>query len=109
VSDVHLIESDPWTAIVFLFHDHDWEEQLLLHCLKQPRFYLGAMGGQTAHAGRVSALQEAGVDDEAIASIKAPIGLFHSSRNPDTLAVSVLAEIMKAHGEIEAVRLSGTA
>ncbi len=109
VSDVHLIESDPWTAIVFLFHDHDWEEQLLAHCLKQPRFYLGAMGGRTAHAGRIAALQEGGVDGEAIASIKAPIGLFHSSRNPDTLAVSVLAEIMKAHGEIEAARLCGTA
>ena len=33
----------------------------------------------------------------AIATIRAPIGLFHSSRDPDTLALSTLAEIVRAY------------
>ncbi|GAB5488290.1 MAG: XdhC family protein [Parasphingorhabdus sp.] len=90
------IDSDPWTAIVFLFHDHDWEGALMAHALSQPHFYFGAMGGRIAHDARQKELQSRGVDAEVIRSIRAPIGLFHSSRDPDSLALSTLAEITKA-------------
>lgn len=93
------INSDPWTAIVFLFHDHDWEGALMAHALSQPHFYFGAMGGRLAHDTRQKELQSRGVDADAIQSIRAPIGLFHSSRDPDSLALSTLAEITKAFHE----------
>lgn len=89
------IDSDPWTAIVFLFHDHDWEGALMAHALSQPHFYFGAMGGRIAHDARQKELQSRGVDVAALQSIRAPIGLFHSSRDPDSLALSTLAEITK--------------
>lgn len=95
--DTHLLASDPWTAIVFLFHDHDWEVQLMARALELPHFYLGAMGSRKAHAVRSEALARAGVSAEAIAAIKAPLGLFHSSRDPETLALSTLAEIVQAY------------
>ena len=85
-SDTHLLASDPWTAIVFLFHDHDWEVQLMASALALPHCYIGAMGSRRAHAARCAALASAGVSAEAIALIKAPLGLFHSSRDPETLA-----------------------
>lgn len=93
------IVSDPWTAIVFLFHDHDWEGALMAHALSQPHFYFGAMGGRRAHDARTQELRSRGVSEEAIQSIRAPIGLFHSSRDPDTLSLSTLAEITKAFHE----------
>lgn len=93
-SDVHLLSSDAWTAIVFLFHDHDWELALMRHALSLPHFYLGAMGGRRAHMERCNALRASGVAEQAIASICAPIGLFHSSRNPQTLALSTLAQVV---------------
>lgn len=96
-SDTHLLESDPWTAIAFLFHDHDWESALLHRALALPHFYVGAMGGRRAHAARCAALSALGVSEAAIATIRAPIGLFHSSRDPDTLALSTLAEIVRAY------------
>ena len=96
-TDTHLLRSDPWTAIVFLFHDHDWEVALLRRAFELPHFYIGAMGGRRAHAVRCEALRAAGVPASAIATLHAPIGLFHSSRDPDTLALSTLAEIVQTY------------
>lgn len=96
-SDTHVLESDPWTAFVFLFHDHDWEVQLMARALELPHFYLGAMGSRKAHAARCEALVAAGAGSDAVASINAPIGLFHSSRDPETLALSALGEIVQAY------------
>lgn len=96
-TDTALLTSDPWTAIAFLFHDHDWELALLQRALELPHFYLGAMGGRRAHAARLEALRTAGVAEQQLAAIHAPIGLFHSSRDPETLALSALAEIVRAY------------
>lgn len=100
-ADVAALDSDQWTAIIFLFHDHDWETALMVKALGQPHFYLGAMGGRKAHAVRVAALGHAGISDKQIASIHAPIGLFHSSRDPDTLALSALGQVIQAYHETD--------
>lgn len=91
--DVSRLSADPWTAIVFMFHDHDWEGHLIRHALNLPHFYIGAMGGKKAHALRMQTLAALGATSDQIGSIHAPIGLFHSSRDPDTLALSVVAEV----------------
>jgi len=97
IDDTGALHSDPWTAITFLFHDHDWEIDLMERALQLPHFYLGAMGGRRAHAFRCAALGERGVSDAKLNSIRAPIGLFHSSRDPQTLALSTLAEVIRAY------------
>ncbi len=96
-SQTNLLISDPWTAFVFLFHDHDWEIELIARALDLPHFYLGAMGGRKAHAMRSAALQERGVSEVQLQTIHAPIGLFHSSRDPRTLALSTLAQVIRAY------------
>ena len=96
-TDLHLLSSDRWTAIVFLFHDHDWEIALMERALELPHFYLGAMGGRQAHIMRSKALRELGVTEDEISRINAPIGLFHSSRDPQTLALSALGQIVQAY------------
>lgn len=96
-SQTDLLSSDPWTATIFLFHDHDWEIELMERALSQPHFYLGAMGGRRAHDFRTEALLARGVSENAIASIHAPIGLFHSSRDPHTLALSTLGEVIRTY------------
>jgi xanthine dehydrogenase accessory factor len=96
-TDTAALRSDPWTAIAFLFHDHDWELALLQRALALPHCYLGAMGGRRAHAARLAALAAAGVAPDRLATIHAPIGLFHSSRDPETLALSALADIVRTY------------
>lgn len=100
-SQTQLLTSDPWTALVFLFHDHDWEVPLMEHAFSLPHFYLGAMGGRTAHSHRCEALSARGIDDARLQEMRAPIGLFHSSRDPQTLALSALAEIIRTYHDTD--------
>ncbi len=88
---------DPWTAAIFLFHDHNWDHHLLAQTLDGPCFFVGAMGSHNTHAVRSEALRALGVSDTKITSIAAPIGLIPSMRDPETLAVSVLAQVIERY------------
>jgi len=96
-ADTAALTADRWTAIIFLFHDHDWEIALMAHAMAQPHFYLGAMGGRKAHTFRTEALGKMGCSQASINAVHAPIGLFHSSRDPDTLALSTLAQVIECY------------
>jgi xanthine dehydrogenase accessory factor len=95
------ITADRWTAIVLLFHDHEWEQALLGWALKSPAFYVGAQGGQQARESRLADLRGAGLSDDKLRRIKSPIGLIKHARDAPTLALSVLAEVI---AEYEALR-----
>ena len=88
---------DSHTAFVMMFHDHDWETELLIEALKSQAFYIGALGGRKTHASRCKALAKAGVLENEIVRIRGPIGLVSSVRNASYLAVSVLAEIIDVY------------
>ena len=85
---------DGRTAIVLFFHDHDREPPLLAGALATPAIYVGAQGSRRADAARREALRAMGVGEAALARLRGPIGLVPSARDPRTLAVSVLAEVM---------------
>lgn len=95
-----ILPTDPWTAIAFVFHDHDWEMQFLIDALAGPAFYVGAMGGRMAQARRVATLEQAGVTAGNIARLRSPIGLIPSSRDPQVLALSALSEIVRDFGRL---------
>lgn len=88
------IATDPWCAILFLFHGRDWEEFLLPQALALPAFYHGAIGSRRTHAARVAALEAAGVPAARIANLRGHIGLIPATRDPATLALSILGEIV---------------
>ena len=96
--DTASLTADRWTAIAFVFHDHDWEAALIAAALGTDAFYIGAMGSRAAHGHRVAALSGLGVAPERVAALHAPIGLIPSSRDPQVLALSVLAEIVRDYG-----------
>jgi xanthine dehydrogenase accessory factor len=92
--------SDPWTAIVLFFHDHDWDPPLLAHALAVPALLVGAMGSHATHQRRLSALRSIGVPEETCARIVSPLGLILSARDPALLALSTLAQIADAYARI---------
>lgn len=98
------IEVDRWTAIVLLFHDHEWEQALLEWALETPAFHIGAQGGAEARGRRLESLARAGAGEAARARISSPIGLIPRSREPGVLGLSVLAQIV---GEYEALHPHG--
>jgi xanthine dehydrogenase accessory factor len=96
---------DSWTAIVCLFHDHEWETNLLAQALGRNSLYVGAMGSRITHARRCEALRTVGMEEAAIDRIRAPIGIIPSSRDPETLALSVLTEVVAAYNATNPNRL----
>lgn len=91
------VEGDPWTAVVFLFHDHDWEESLLPFALEMRAFYYGAIGSKRTHELRLENLVRQGVDDALIEKLQGRIGLIPATRDPALLALSVLAEVAASY------------
>lgn len=85
--------ADAWTAIVLLFHDHEWELALLEEALAGEAFYIGAQGGALARAARLEELRRRDIDEAQLARIRSPIGSTRGSRTPRALALSALAEI----------------
>lgn len=97
---VGALEADLWTAVVLLFHSHEWETALLKAALATPAFWIGAMGSRTTHAARVEALVDDGVAQAELKRVRGPIGLIPATRDPATLALSALAEIAGAYQQI---------
>lgn len=88
------VTADYRTAIVLFFHDHDWEPPLLAGALETEAFYIGAQGSQRARDARMVELEAMGIAEDRLSRLTGPIGLIPSARDPGTLAVSVLAEIL---------------
>ena len=96
------IEADPWTAIAIMFHDHDWEPVLIEEALATEAFWIGAMGSGRTAADRRSELIRRGLGTSQIERVRGPIGTIPSARNPATIALSALTEIVASLDGIEA-------
>jgi xanthine dehydrogenase accessory factor len=84
---------DASTAIAVLTHDPKIDDPALLIALRSPAFYVGALGSRATHIKRVERLREAGLTDEELARLRAPIGLDLGGRTPEEIALAILAEI----------------
>ncbi|MGO4385940.1 XdhC family protein [Microvirga sp. 2YAF29] len=97
------LATDPWSAVVFLFHDHAWEPALMAQALSQPAFFIGAMGSRRTHAQRMEKLRERGVPEASLSRIVAPLGLIPSARDPFTLGLSALAQVVEGYRQQTAI------
>ncbi len=91
---------DAGTAVAVLSHDLKIDVPAIRAALASPAFYVGALGSRTTHRKRVAALEEAGLSGEEIARIHAPIGLDIGSREPQEIALSILAQIVEVRRKI---------
>lgn len=83
---------DPYTAVVLLYHDVDYELPILRAALDRMPFYIGALGSSKTHSKRLEALQAGGYGEDVANRIHAPIGLV-KAKDAQTLGLSILAEI----------------
>jgi xanthine dehydrogenase accessory factor len=102
------LQGDPWTAIVFLFHDRDWEEYLLPQALGWEAFYHGAVGSPRTQAVRRQALIAAGVAADQLTRLRETVGLIPSTRDPAALALSILAELVSEYRALVPQAASGS-
>ena len=92
LAEMNLNES---TYVVTLTHDEKPDTPALIRALEHPVGYVGALGSRRTHAKRMSALRAAGVTDQQIARIHAPIGLDLGGRSPEEIALAIIAEIVQ--------------
>jgi xanthine dehydrogenase accessory factor len=81
-------------AVCVLTHDAKFDVPAIVAALATDVGYLGVMGSRRTHADRVERLREAGVTDEQLDRLMAPIGLDIGARTPEEAAVSICAEII---------------
>jgi xanthine dehydrogenase accessory factor len=89
------LEVDAGTAIAVLSHDPKIDIPAVQGALASPAFYVGALGSRKTHKKRVETLKQAGLPQEAIDRIHAPIGLDLGGREPEEIALAVLAQIVE--------------
>jgi len=98
---------DPYTAFVALTHDPKIDDPALTHALSRGCFYIGALGSKKTHARRVERLKQQGIDDTAIASIHAPIGLAIGAISPPEIAVAIMGEITARLRQVQETKSAG--
>ncbi|PRY74152.1 xanthine dehydrogenase accessory factor [Yoonia maritima] len=98
IQDVSIdLELDAWTAVLVLFHDHDWEPNILEAALRGNPFYIGALGSARTHEQRIARLLSRGANKQDVSRIKGPIGVISAARDSYTLALSAITEIVDAY------------
>jgi xanthine dehydrogenase accessory factor len=84
---------DTRTAIVTLTHDPKLDDPAIMAALGMPVFYIGCLGSPRTHAKRLERLRAAGIAEDRIARIHAPVGLAIGAKSPAEIAVSIMAQI----------------
>ncbi len=84
---------DARTAVVTLTHDPKLDDPALIVALQSPAFYVGSLGSTRTHAKRVARLTEAGLAQDRIDRLHAPVGLNIGAQTPAEIAIAVMAEI----------------
>jgi len=95
-------------AVCVLTHDAKFDVPAIVGALATGVGYLGAMGSRRTHARRVERLHEAGVTDEQLERVMAPIGLDIGARTPEETAIAICAEIISARTGRDARSLRDT-
>lgn len=84
---------DHYTAFVAVTHDPKIDDPALIHALERNCFYIGALGSRKTHGRRLERLKAAGIRDDQLSRIHAPIGLDIGAVSPAEIAVSIMAQI----------------
>ena len=86
----------PSTAVVTLSHDIKIDDPALITALASDAAYVGALGSRKSHAARCRRLADAGITQDLIDRIDAPVGLDIGAIGPAEIALSVAAAVIKA-------------
>ncbi|HJP01538.1 MAG TPA: xanthine dehydrogenase accessory protein XdhC [Planctomycetota bacterium] len=84
-------------AVLVMTHSHALDQELVEHALRreEPFAYLGMIGSERKWQRFRSRLSRKGVSEEALDSVRCPIGLTRSSKEPGAIAISTAAELLE--------------
>jgi len=85
---------DSFSYLVTLTHDFKVDIPALACALRSEARYIGALGSRRTHERRKAQLDERGFGEAEVARIRAPVGLDLGGREPEEIALSILAEML---------------
>lgn len=85
------------TALAMLTHDPKLDDPALKIALSSPAFYVGALGSKTTNAKRRERLLNAGLTEEQLSRLHAPIGLDIGAETPEEIALSIMSQVVNAY------------
>jgi xanthine dehydrogenase accessory factor len=100
------MELDRSAYVVVLTHDPKLDDPTLQIALRSDASYVGALGSRRTNRQRSKRLRQAGLSEEQISRLHAPIGFDIGGRSPEEIAVSIMAEIIQVRNNILGVRKS---
>jgi len=100
---------DRATYVAILTHDPKLDDAALSIALRSDAPYVGAMGSRRAQAQRRERLLAAGLDEELLERVAAPIGLDLGAVSPEETALSIMAEVVAVRNGRDGGRLSHAA
>lgn len=90
------VDIDENTAVVIVTRGHRYDLECLRAVLGSRAYYIGMIGSRRRIRSIISELTEEGVPNEALRSLRAPIGLDIGAQTPGEIALSIAAEITSA-------------
>jgi xanthine dehydrogenase accessory factor len=100
---------DRATYIAVLTHDPKLDDAALSLALRSEAAYVGAMGSRRAQEQRRERLLAAGIEEELLDRVAAPIGLDLGALTPEETALSIMAEVVAVRHGRSGGRLSSAA
>lgn len=95
----HRLPSTAYAVVVTRGHKHDLD--VLRALISSPLRYVGLIGSKAKVRRIFDALQDEGVDADALRRVHAPIGLDIGAITPQEIAIAILAELIGVkHGKI---------
>ncbi len=88
------------TAVAVLTHDPKLDDPAIAAALASRAFYVGALGSSRTREKRRARLLGAGVSEESLDRLHAPIGLDLGGRAPEEIALAIMAEIVAARNGV---------
>ena len=89
----------PHDYIDIMTHGHSYDYVVLEKMLRQEQIYIGVMGSRRKREFINEKLRLAGISEEKIYSVHAPIGINIGSVTPDEVAISIAAEMIKVRAQ----------
>jgi xanthine dehydrogenase accessory factor len=82
------------SALAVVAHDPKIDDGAIILACQSETGYIGALGSRRTHAERLVRLRKAGLSDEQLARIHAPIGLDIGAGSPEEIALAIAAQMV---------------
>lgn len=90
------IPLDARSAIVMVTRNVPLDVELIPAVVKQPAAYIGLMGSARRWSTTKKLLIDGGCSEDEISRISTPIGLEIGAETPEQIAISIMAEVVRA-------------